>query len=284
MDLKLKKSEKPRNRAFSRKNRVFVFRQFLLDTYGGYGLLSPGAVVLDVAGGKGDLSWILLNADDLVSIVVDPRVTKNHLLRSVEYLRSHPEEIQERAIPDRPTHQPLAALMTTLQHKDLFQPRHFRILVDADLVQAMRLVKAHPDTAEILWKAYWENALARGLEASTLGYAEDKCVVDHQVVDSMHALNLISQCRLVVGFHPDQATDYCIDLALALGVPFCVVPCCVFPSEFTHRRLEDGSIVRDYADLLQYLKDKSPGVKMANLRFHETITAKSIVLYTLPQK
>ena len=86
-------------RALSRKNRVFIFREFLIETYGDY--LSQGssttttaATVLDVAGGKGDLSWLLCNVDDINSVVADPRVTKQiHLLRSVDYLRQHPDQV-----------------------------------------------------------------------------------------------------------------------------------------------------------------------------------------------
>ena len=90
--------------------------------------------------------------------------------------------------------------------------------------------------------------------------------------------------KLVVGFHPDQATEPCIDLAMVLGVPFCVVPCCVFPSEFPDRRLRlspsvmqqqqrsDGDdrngndddyeqeeqlvLVRNYNQFLDYLRQK----------------------------
>ena len=58
-------------------------------------------------------------------------------------------------------------------------------------------------------------------------------------VEQEEILDILSSGRikLVVGFHPDQATEPCIDLAMLLGVPFCVVPCCVFPSEFPDRRL-----------------------------------------------
>ena len=45
------------------------------------------------------------------------------------------------------------------------------------------------------------------------------------------------RCALVVGLHPDEATDAIVDAALAAGKPFAVVPCCVFPSLFPHRRL-----------------------------------------------
>ena len=35
--------------------------------------------------------------------------------------------------------------------------------------------------------------------------------------------------------HPDQATDLIVDFAVANGKAFAVVPCCVFPTEFSHR-------------------------------------------------
>ena len=35
--------------------------------------------------------------------------------------------------------------------------------------------------------------------------------------------------------HPDQATEPIVDLALRLGVPFAVVPCCVYPGLFPFR-------------------------------------------------
>ena len=34
-----------------------------------------GTVVLDVAGGKGDLAWLLANADGADAVVADPRLT-----------------------------------------------------------------------------------------------------------------------------------------------------------------------------------------------------------------
>jgi hypothetical protein len=48
---------------------------------------------------------------------------------------------------------------------------------------------------------------------------------------------LTASIGLVVGFHPDQATEPIVDFALSQGVPFAVVPCCVFGRDFPHRRL-----------------------------------------------
>ncbi|KAG1678732.1 hypothetical protein FOA52_012771 [Chlamydomonas sp. UWO 241] len=54
---------------------------------------------------------------------------------------------------------------------------------------------------------------------------------------------LLADCSLVVGLHPDQATEPLLQFALECRKPFALVPCCVFPSLFAHRRLkqaEDG--------------------------------------------
>lgn len=59
---------------------------------------------MDVSGGKGDLSWLLVNVEQLDSIVTDPRLTKhNSQLRSIKYLRENPKEALIRSIPNRPT-------------------------------------------------------------------------------------------------------------------------------------------------------------------------------------
>lgn len=39
----------------------------------------------------------------------------------------------------------------------------------------------------------------------------------------------LQACSLVLGLHPDQATDSIVDFAMQYGKPFAVVPCCVFP-------------------------------------------------------
>ena len=52
-----------------------------------------------------------------------------------------------------------------------------------------------------------------------------------------------------------------IDLALASGTAFAVVPCCVYSDEFPQRKVDlpDGSstLVRTYDQLLKYLKGKA---------------------------
>eukprot|EP01043_Picozoa_sp_COSAG02_P012027 COSAG02_NODE_455_length_21984_cov_4.049760_13_plen_604_part_00 len=72
---------------------------------------------------------------------------------------------------------------------------------------------------------------------------------------------LAGASSVVVGLHPDQAAEAIIDLALASGAAFAVVPCCVYSDEFPQRKLKlsDGSstLVRTYDHLLDYLKTKA---------------------------
>lgn len=69
---------------------------------------------------------------------------------------------------------------------------------------------------------------------------------------------LYSNCSLVVGLHPDQATEFIVDYAVQQQLPFAVVPCCVFPRMFPHRRVQhadggDAVPVVSYDQLVEYL-------------------------------
>ncbi len=280
-------------RAASRKTRVYVFRDFLIRTYGEY-LRKPqssivssddtsSSFVLDVAGGKGDLSWLLCNVDDIPSIVLDPRgsVASCAIPKSVRYLRDHPEEAKRRAVPGASTYQPLAKLIPKLLGKEEFiVPQHLRINLNQDLVKTVHKIIQNKHAAYAEWEAYW----FRSMKESKSPETRTGTFTDTAIIDAKKALQAIFCTKLVVGFHPDQGTDYCVELAQILGVPFCIVPCCVFPAEFPNRQLSNsGERVRDYRQLIEYLREKSPKAKTAFLDFHFTETAKNLVLYTFPE-
>jgi hypothetical protein len=91
---------------------------------------------------------------------------------------------------------------------------------------------------------------------------------------------------LFVGLHPDQATEGIVDAALERGLPFAVVPCCVFPSLFPDRRMHTthmgqgaGTIgVTSYRGFLAYLRAKDPRARLARL----PLEGKNIVVYLDP--
>eukprot|EP01063_Lacrimia_lanifica_P026977 TRINITY_DN3724_c0_g1_i1.p1 TRINITY_DN3724_c0_g1~~TRINITY_DN3724_c0_g1_i1.p1 ORF type:complete len:411 (+),score=112.79 TRINITY_DN3724_c0_g1_i1:73-1233(+) len=76
---------------------------------------------------------------------------------------------------------------------------------------------------------------------------------------------------VIVGLHPDEATDPIVDYAVAARKPFAVVPCCVFGRQFPHRRIRspaDGDAARPVhtrEDLIEYLKQKHPAIKSATV-------------------
>ena len=62
---------------------------------------------------------------------------------------------------------------------------------------------------------------------------------------------------VLVGMHSDQATEEIVDLALAHDMPFSVVPCCVFPKLFSHRKIPISAYRKllkkdrkEYADII----------------------------------
>ena len=86
---------------------------------------------------------------------------------------------------------------------------------------------------------------------------------------------LAREASLVVGMHPDEATEDIVDAAIAARTPFAVVPCCVFSRLFSNRRLRGGAFVTTHAQLCEYLLAKHPNARVADLPF----AGKSRVVY-----
>ena len=47
---------------------------------------------------------------------------------------------------------------------------------------------------------------------------------DGRILDPLEARNLLASATMIIGFHPDQATEAVIDMALLLRVSFIVCP------------------------------------------------------------
>lgn len=254
-------------RAKSRKSRVFKFFKFLRNHFSSI-LLDESSVMLDVASGKGDLSWMIANTYDISCVCVDPRST-NHssLIRSFSFLQQNPHLISERSIEGSLSFQPLALLFHELNSKknsrnitDWNSPINFQIYFNDALVQAVRKEYEVSGT----WSKFWSSsALCHCISAEA-------------------AWNHILNTKLIVGFHPDQATESIIDFALFLRIPFAIVPCCVFPSEFPHRLWKDER-VRTHADFVDYLLAKHPKIRLEKLDFDYCEMGKNTVLFMRPE-
>ena len=75
--------------------------------------------------------------------------------------------------------------------------------------------------------------------------------------DDAARIELRDRVTVLVGLHPDEATEHIVDCALERRIPFAVVPCCVFPRDgrslsfrewCDHLQAKDDRIRRDYID------------------------------------
>lgn len=171
----------------SKSLRASKFATWLRETFG-VETLNSGSGVLDVAGGRGDVSFELFTKQGIRSTLVEPRERK---------LNKH-------------------------QHK-------------------------------FLKKA------AKMLKTEACASAMPKLCEQIQTEFTCENWHLFKDCSIVIGMHPDQATEAIVDFALEYNKPFAVVPCCVFPDLFNHRRDRQGALVTERSALVEYLADKSGG-------------------------
>lgn len=271
-----------------RRDRVAVFRDFVRQTF----TLGPG-VVLDVAGGKGDLSWLLANADGLKSVVVDPRPTDHRKISrtALWYWDRRDDPVAQL------TGQEDQALATMGLAPPYAVPLHLRMFWDDEAVDLLQRVEALGDHAgqSQVWVDFWARACARAEALEPPGHHQPRGVAPlgqqgGRVRDASHAFRVLKSTQLVLGFHPDEATEPCIDLALWLQVPFAVSPCCVFAKAFPPRGAgckKGRRRVTSYGDFVAYLRRKHPRMRMAQLDFgflpdDDRRSARNDVLFMLP--
>ena len=223
-------------------SRSRIFRKWLEETFGKERLLS-GAGIMDVAGGKGELSWELQGYGEMPSTIVDPRPLD--IVRMLKALTANKitrlrKDLKARVIDS--VHLPLAIEVS------LPLPKHVRCWFDYPL-DSTKMVDKNITT-------YHEDELAsNGIEEKKL-------------------LTLAKECAAVVGMHADQATEAIVDFGLSSGKPFAVVPCCVFPKMFKERKGKNGKEVKSYKEFIAYLESKG-GVRIAMLPF----PGRNVVVY-----
>jgi hypothetical protein len=165
-----------------------------------------------------------------------------------------------------------------------------QLYLDAELLTALEI----PAKNSVAWCKFWEDATARAkAEEGKKGHHQPASKVGDSAVSgrvecAVQARELLKSACVIVGFHPDQATEPCIDLALSMRIPFVVCPCCVFPTQFPQRMLH-GRSVSSYDDFLRYLRQKHPCMRMGKLKFESKAVgdgagqARNTVLYMLPE-
>jgi hypothetical protein len=210
----------------TKTHRASKFADWLVRTFG-VEKLSEGSGVLDVAGGRGDVSWELHTVRGVPCTLVEPRARK----------------------------------LNRLQHKWLKK-------------REMGVGNAVTDDTA-------EPRPPRGGD----GDDDDDDDDDENAADAVLCPQVraefgadtyarFAKCSVVVGMHPDQATEGIMAFAKAHGKPFAIVPCCVFPALFPHRRVpadeaagaetpagvsSGGVPVTRLAQLVRYLERETGG-------------------------
>jgi predicted nicotinamide N-methyase len=234
-------------------NRAGIFRKWCEMTYGRDAMDARGGI-LDVAGGKGELAFELLTYGRISKVtIVDPRpyhvygMLRRLTLGHVQRIRSRGEQDGVRHVGDH-------------VFAKLPLPNHLQCWFEYPL-------PLENDT----------NTLCEKKVRSV--YVDENLKSERDQVLSLQ--ENMGTCSVVVGMHPDQATEAIVDFALSERKPFAIVPCCIFPKMFPQRKLKSGEAVVSYDQFCQYLIEKDPSrVRRTTLDF----PGRNICLYSLGEE
>lgn len=147
-------------------------------------------------------------------------------------------------------------------------------------IKRFREVKAEvicidPRAAESKRPKWKSKIMKKVMEKNNVG--EDQHAVELKHMQAMFNKDLLDklrhddqggQVRLILGMHPDEATEPIVDLALKNGISFAIVPCCVFAHSNPERRLKSsGEEPRTYQQFCDYLMEKDPAIQSDCLGF-----------------
>ncbi|KAG0260204.1 hypothetical protein BG011_002081 [Mortierella polycephala] len=221
--------------------RAFIFCQWLVNTFG-KDFLNSGSGVLDIAGGKGEISLFLTHMFGIRSTVVEPnmRRDKPYQRRSLLNVIRKQQDIEaggdgqfynrvDQALPTARNMDPGMALSGVYGH----EPN-----VDHDQESV------HKERRRLKKRQEEQFVVPR------------LCTVLDDQFPQSHP-DIIESASILIGMHPDQATEPIVAMALRYNKSFAVVPCCVFAHENPHRRLLNGGEVNTTLDFIQYLMEKT---------------------------
>ena len=305
--------------------RVAILRSFLAEELSKNGIPDLSTYrVLDVAGGKGELAFQLLNLNNVSTChVIDPRplslakfqkrLSKGFYHRSQGILQH--DVVRARTEPERPVDQLRCFFSSELweeetTNQDQYEKQKERFFENCYKAKGWVWPPPAKDNEHAsCGKNYDEDRDDLPIETeqevtplanlSLKDISSTSAAASSLGIDFDRASSIVKTADLVVGMHPDQAVDAIVDLALYQNISFFVVPCCVFPKIFPHRRVcvpvgddeTSGSDfetstrikpVTTYQELIDYLQAKSPDIKKKILPFE----GRNICLYRVvpPQK
>ena len=224
----------------SKHNQVFA--KWLVDTFGLSKVRGEhGAGVVDVAGGRGLLSFELALEHDVPATLIEPKkLNLNKKLRKrikkwSKRFEGEGIKVEGGGFDDRND-----STDAPYEHPTVSNPTS-----PSEPTGPVRVICA---TFE-------------GIDCERNETSDEQAKIDTEI----H--NAVERSSVLIAVHPDQATDAVIETALHLKKPFAVVPCCVFSDLNQHRRNEDGTVVKTYEQMLNYYQVKDKNIKRQRLAF-----------------
>ena len=258
----------------SNANRAPVFVGWLVDTFRDLSWRAEPAsrpAILDIAGGSGHVAFELACRRRCPTTIVDPRRAKPSGKHMKYFRRAAADAKQGRGA--------LFRFRPVAEAPPLPPPPAADAEAEAEAESTPPGAEPAPLAAAFLREA--ERAGARG---DDLPPGASPAPLPRQLTQRFDAAFVRAGTRtaalwdaaaLVVGMHPDEATDAIVDLCVQTGKPFAIVPCCVFPESHPHRRTTEGGTVRTYEDYIEHLAAKHPTIERAEL----PIVGRSTVLF-----
>lgn len=256
-----------------------VFARWLIHTFGQAKLREGGGCV-DIAGGRGLVSFELAVRYGVKSTVIEPRaiickaITRRMGIKVTRNRRrAHPDTSASSSSSKRKRDGDGEEILRQRPKKGLENFIDSLLPVKDDLVLLEGIDEIFDDSsgkslpfthlnAYFTWPLVCSSGSSDGDEisllkpaalpffsTSTLGVLNHpngqggKVSAPIASSENTRLTQALQSSSILFGVHADQATEAIVDAALALGKPFAVVPCCVFKAE--HRKIK---VVKKTAD------------------------------------
>jgi hypothetical protein len=297
-----------RNRVY-KEGRAGVMRRWLLRTFGENYLKS--GFVLDVAGGKGELSFELYYLNNIQTCIIDPRpvhVDRNHKKLQRGYYHKNIMMNIYNSVPKPINELNEICLNNSIKHLRAYFEINSISSSDISSKASVNLLsnqESFNNGIQLGLKTNWssvndeqhedDNKIDLDIEANidinvnnnidnvennNNNNVENK--IDKNVNNCTHchfdilsldwAREKIENCSILLGMHSDQATEHILKYAISNNKPCAIVPCCVCRNSALHRQN-----IRSYDEFISYLMSLHSEIKGVELDFD----GKNILLYYL---
>lgn len=262
--------------------RAQVFVEWLVAQFG-LAYLSTGSGVVDVAGGRGNVSFELWNKRGVPCTLIDPVRRLWTVFVCVASVIDRETQVgRTRTTHCEPVHVHAYASSLLDQRPLKLSKQQFKFMKKLKKTGDSVRQELVPQVPAIVDCACDHHSLTHSslTHVRLLSLARQRLGLFNTTTffEQPEHTTLIANASMLVGMHPDEATDAIVDVALQFNKPFVLVPCCVFGHQFPDRVRPDGGRVVSYDDLVAYLMAKDARIEKAFLPFD----GKNLVLFRRP--